>query len=106
MAWVAPTPIYPILNNYPTPGESGGYFFLFFAKMSEKDAKTMSQRSFKGKVEHLKVQKENLIGGYNNPAGLKSIAISQSPGGGTHIGKGYGDVPRSWPPFFRPVAAP
>ena len=28
------------------------------------------------------------------------------PGGGTHIGKGYGDVPRSWPPFFRPVAAP
>ena len=26
--------------------------------------------------------------------------------GGTHIGKGYGDVPRSWPHFFRPVAAP
>ena len=21
--------------------------------------------------------------------------------GGTHIGKGYGDVPRSWPPFFQ-----
>ena len=26
--------------------------------------------------------------------------------GGTHIGKGYGDVTWSWPPFFRPVAAP
>ena len=26
--------------------------------------------------------------------------------GSTHIGKGYGDVPRSWPPFFRPVGSP
>ena len=26
--------------------------------------------------------------------------------GGTHILKGYGDVLRSWPPFFRPFAAP
>ena len=26
--------------------------------------------------------------------------------GGTHIGKGYGDVPQSWPPFFRPVTTP
>ena len=26
--------------------------------------------------------------------------------GGTHIGKWYGDVARSWPPFFRPVATP
>ena len=31
---------------------------------------------------------------------------SLTGGGGTHIRKGYGDVPRSWPPFFRPVAAP
>ena len=30
----------------------------------------------------------------------------KTPGGGTHIGKGYGDVPQSLPSFFRPVAAP
>ena len=31
----------------------------------------------------------------------------QSPGGGgTDLERGYGDVPRSWPPFFRPVGAP
>ena len=42
-------------------------------------------------------------GAYGAP--LKNFDLPL-PGGGTHIGKGYGDVPRSWPPFFRPVAAP
>ena len=32
--------------------------------------------------------------------------LDPRPRGGTHIGKGYRDVPRSWPPFFRPVTAP
>ena len=27
-------------------------------------------------------------------------------GGGTDLERGYGDVLRSWPPFFRPVSAP
>ena len=27
-------------------------------------------------------------------------------GGGTDLERGYGDVPRSWPPFFRPPGAP
>ena len=35
---------------------------------------------------------------------IKHLARGRCPGG-THIGKGYGDVPWSWPPFCRPVAA-
>ena len=36
---------------------------------------------------------------------INNLTCAPRPGG-THIGKGYGDVPRSWPHFFRPVAAP
>ena len=32
---------------------------------------------------------------------IKYYNISSYARGGTHIGKGYGDVPRSWPPFFQ-----
>ena len=34
-------------------------------------------------------------------------SVGEGPGGrGTHIGKRCGDVPQSWPPFFRLVGAP
>ena len=33
-------------------------------------------------------------------------SVESPGGGGTDLERGYGDVPRSWPPFSRPVGAP
>ena len=35
------------------------------------------------------------------PLYFKIILPLSTRGGGTHIGKAYGDVPQSWPPFFQ-----
>ena len=41
--------------------------------------------------------------GFKSSVEVNEVNLSLSYGG---VGKGYGDVPRSWPHFFRPVAAP
>ena len=55
--WVAPTPLYPFLNDYPTPGEGGGYFF-FFCYSEWKGCKNNVPKSFYTKVAKKKRNKQ------------------------------------------------
>ena len=96
---------FPSLVYHP-PSSSPSFYIntTFYTRLT-------SLLAFKGMTTedwhlYLELLRSTAIVSPDLPTILHLLPLDYHPGGGTHIGKGYGDVPWSWPPFFRPVAAP